>query len=78
MSETDILNWLELDSYRRVVEACEKSPKPASEIAKIARLTPSGCAETIERLENLRALEHTSGGWKATTTAIKVLNKYFR
>ena len=78
MSEGEILVWLKFDKYRKLVETCEITAKPAKEIARLINESVSETGDMLETLERHKAVEYREGGWKATELAIRVLNKYFR
>lgn len=76
ISESDILNWIKFEDYRKVVEACEATPKSGAEIARLIG-DPKRAAEILDILERYGALKYTEDGWKATEIAIMTLKKYF-
>ena len=78
MPEKEILEWLKLEKYRRLIETCETTAMPAKEISKLISESASETGDMLETLERHGAVKHGEGGWKATELAIRVLNKYFR
>ena len=78
MSEKEIFGWLKIDSYRKIVETIETTSKSAKEISQLTHMTIRDVGEALESLERNKVLMHTSNGWKATESGIKVLNKFFR
>lgn len=78
MTESELLGLLKYDYYRKIVEACEKNPRSAAEIAELTNQTARECGERLETLERRGGLTFSDKGWTATQEAIKVLNKYLR
>ena len=78
MSESDILGWFKIPSHLEVVKALEKAPKSSKEIAKIANITETGCADVLDHLERSQAVEYVGNGWKLTEIGQRVLEKYFK
>lgn len=74
--DLDIVDFLKMENYRRVFEACEEA-KSSSDIAESTGIDGGDCAGILRKLENNGAVEYTKKGWRQTDHGNRLYRKYF-
>ena len=77
MSETEIVNKLGLDAFKKIFELCVYVGKSETELESLTGLNSRDIAEDLKILEGLQAIQLSGGKWVATPLGKRVWVRYF-